>query len=78
MAIGAAAASLDFSAAGTLIEVAYLGGTSRLTIAAGDSTLRADVPGLFSGQLGEAVTFGWRAENVCILQHDPRFTAPVA
>ncbi len=75
--IGAAVASADFSATGTLTEIAYLGGTSRLTISAADSTLRADVPGLFSGQLGEAVNFGWRAENVCILEHDARFTAPI-
>lgn len=75
--IGPAVASADFSATGTLVEVAYLGGTSRLTIAAADSALRADVPGLFNGLLGETVTFGWRAENVCILEHDARFTAPI-
>jgi spermidine/putrescine transport system ATP-binding protein len=77
VAIGAAAASLDFSASGTLTEIAYLGGTSRLTISAASSTLRADVPGLFTGQPGDPLTFGWQAENVCILQHDARFTAPI-
>lgn len=75
--IGAASSSLDFSATGTLAEIAYLGGSSRLTIAAGSDTLRADVPGLFTGQIGETVSFGWQAENVCILPHDARFTAPV-
>ena len=77
VAIGDAVSSLDFNATGTLTEVAYLGGSSRLTIAIGDTTLRADVPGLFTAPAGEAIAFGWRAQDVRILQHDDRFTAPV-
>jgi spermidine/putrescine transport system ATP-binding protein len=77
VAVGNTTASLDFSAIGTLTEIAYLGGSSRLTIVVGDTTLRADVPGLYARPIGEAVPFGWQAENVRILQHDARFTAPI-
>ncbi|WP_290812018.1 ABC transporter ATP-binding protein [Ferrovibrio sp.] len=76
--IGQNTASLDFNKQGTLTEVAYLGGSSRLTLAVGDTTLRADVPGLFTAPAGEVVMFGWQAENVRILRHDARFTTPVA
>ncbi|WP_341912094.1 ABC transporter ATP-binding protein [Ferrovibrio terrae] len=75
--IGPAASTLDFSQTGVLAEVAYLGGSSRLTITVGQNTLRADVPGLFTARAGDAIAFGWLAENVRILQHDARFIAPV-
>jgi spermidine/putrescine transport system ATP-binding protein len=72
--IGAAAAALDFSHAGILAEAAYLGGTSRLTVTAGGTTVRADVPGHATAERGATITFGWAAADMRILQHDSRFT----
>lgn len=72
--IGAAAAAAEFRADGTVAEVAYLGGVSRVGVAAGGIVIRADVPGLFAAAAGEPLAFGWNAEDVTILGHDDRFT----
>ena len=78
VAVGPGAAACEFSRSGTLKEVAYLGGTSRLTIGAGDAMLRADVAGVFAAPAGESISFGWSRENVRILPGDPRFATTAA
>jgi spermidine/putrescine transport system ATP-binding protein len=75
IAVGEQAAAREFRHAGLLKEIAYLGGTSRLTLLAGDVSLRADVPGVFAAPLGQSLAFGWTADNIRILRHDSRFTA---
>ena len=74
VAVGTRAATCEFTRSGILKEVAYLGGTSRLTIGVADIVLRADVPGVFTAPAGESIAFGWSREDVRILPGDPRFT----
>jgi spermidine/putrescine transport system ATP-binding protein len=71
--VGKAAATAEHRFTGTVREAAYLGGASRLTIAAGDTMVRADVPGVFAASVGESIAFGWSSRSVRILAHDDRF-----
>ncbi len=72
---GADAAAQDFHHVGVLASVSYLGGISRLTLSVGEVSLRADVPGVYSGTPGQQIPFGWAARHGRILPHDERMTA---
>ena len=65
----------EFARSGLLVETAYLGSVTRLSIRLGDTVVRADVTGVHTGKPGDTVTVGWRAENARVLDTDSRFTA---
>ncbi len=60
---------------GRIIETAYLGSVTRLSIRLGDTVIRADLTGGHAPTPGDAVTVDWLAEHVRVLESDPRFTA---
>lgn len=71
--LGAAVGGADFAASGKVVDLAYLGGVSRVGIAMNGLTLHADCPGLFQGAEGDTVNFGWKAADLRLLAHDDRF-----
>jgi spermidine/putrescine transport system ATP-binding protein len=64
------------SLAGQITEIAYLGSATRITVAVGDCSLRADVPGVLSAEPGAAVRVGWAPEQARLLPYDERFAGP--
>jgi len=72
---GDAAAAQPYHQTGTVTGISYLGAGSRLTVSAGDTHVRANVPGVFEGEVGQSILFGWSPAHGRILPHDDRFAA---
>ena len=70
---GAEASAQPYHLTGTVTGVSYLGAASLLTISAGGTSLRANVPGVFTGEVGQSIEFGWSRSHGRILPHDDRF-----
>ena len=64
----------EFARSGLLVDTAYLGSVTRLTIRLGEGVVRVDVTGVHSGKPGDTVSVGWRAEHARVLDTDSRFT----
>ena len=64
----------EFARGGLLVETAYLGSVTRLSIRLGDTVVRVDVTGVHACKPGDRVSVGWRAENARVLDTDSRFT----
>ncbi|MCW5751888.1 MAG: ABC transporter ATP-binding protein [Alphaproteobacteria bacterium] len=77
VAVGPGPLALEFEGAGTVRDIAYLGGVSRVAVQVGGAVVRADTPGLFAGRMADATAFGWQAENVRVLPYDARFDGHV-
>ena len=59
---------------GQIVDTAYLGSVTRLSIRLGDNVIRADVTGGHPATSGDTVTVNWSAEHARVLDTDPRFT----
>jgi len=75
---GDAAAAQPYHLTGTVTGVSYLGAASRLTVSVGGTSLRANVPGVYTGEIGQSIQFGWSPAHGRILPHDDRFTTVAA
>jgi spermidine/putrescine transport system ATP-binding protein len=62
--------------AGRITDVAYLGSATRVTVAVGDFTVRADVPGVLTATTGAPVRIGWQPDQARLLPYDERFAVP--
>jgi ABC-type Fe3+/spermidine/putrescine transport system ATPase subunit len=72
---GDEAVAQPYHLTGTVTGVSYLGAASLLTVSAGGTSLRANVPGVFTGEIGQRIEFGWSPSHGRILPHDDRFAA---
>jgi len=75
---GDEAVAQPYHLTGTVTGVSYLGAASLLTVSAGGTSLRANVPGVFTGEIGQRIEFGWSPLHGRILPHDDRFAAGVS
>jgi spermidine/putrescine transport system ATP-binding protein len=65
----------EFARNGLLVQTAYLGSVSRLSIRLDESVIRVDVTGVHPGKPGDTVRVSWRAEHTRVLDIDSRFAS---